>query len=51
MVLQLAQQLEGSGKEEQGQGSVPELLGEPSGVLDRSTAQQLHQALDVSTSI
>ena len=47
-VLQLAQQVEGSGKEEEGQGSVPELLGEPSNALDRRTAQQLQHALEVS---
>ena len=46
-MLQLAQQVQGSGKEEEGQGSVPELLGEPSNALDRRTAQQLQQALQV----
>lgn len=46
-MLQLAQQAQGSGKEEEGQGSVPELLGEPSNALDRRTAQQLQQALQV----
>lgn len=47
-VLQLAEQVQGSGKEEEGQGSVPELLGEPSNILDRRTAQQLQKALEVS---
>lgn len=49
-VLQLAQQVQGSGKEEEGQGSVPELLGESSNALDKRTAQQLQQALQVSSS-
>lgn len=46
-VVQLAQQLQGGGEEEAGQASVPETLGEPAGALDRRTATQLQQALQV----
>lgn len=48
-VLQLAQQLQSSGEEEAGQGSVPETLGEPAVALDRRTATHLQQALKVRT--
>ena len=47
-VLQLAQQLQGSGEEDQGQGSVPETLGEGPGLLDRRTAAHLQHALKVT---
>lgn len=46
-VVQLAQQLQSSGEEEAGQGSVPETLGEAAGAVDRRTAMQLQQALKV----
>ena len=46
-VLQLAQQLQGSGEQEAGQGSVPETLGEAPGSLDRRTVMNLQQALKV----
>ncbi len=49
-VLQLAQQLQGSGEEEAGQGSVPETLGEAPGSLDRRTVLNLQQALKVEHS-
>ncbi|DBA86294.1 TPA: hypothetical protein ACH3X1_005790 [Trebouxia sp. C0004] len=44
-VLQLAQQLQGSREEEEGQGSVPETMGEAAGSLDRRTVMNLQQAL------
>ena len=50
-VLQLAQQLQGSGEQEAGQGSVPETLGEASGSLDRRTVMNLQQALKVEHSL
>ncbi len=46
-VLQLAQQLQGSGEEDAGQGSVPETLGQAPGALDRRSAVHLQQALKV----
>lgn len=46
-VLQLAHQLQGSGEEDAGQGSVPETLGEAEGVLDRRTIMNLQHALKV----
>lgn len=46
-VVQLAQQLQGSGAEEAGQASVPETLGEAPGAVDRRTVIQLQQALKV----
>ncbi len=50
-VLQLAQQLQGSGEQEAGQGSVPETLGEAPGSLDRRTVINLEQALRVQHSL
>lgn len=50
-VLQLAQQLQGSGEQEAGQGSVPETLGETPGSLDRRTVMNLQQALKVEHSL
>ena len=46
-VLQLAHQLQGSGEEDAGQGSVPETLGEAAGALDRRTIMNLQRALKV----
>lgn len=46
-VLQLAHQLQGSGEEDAGQGSVPETLGEAAGALDRRTVMNLQRALKV----